>query len=188
MIQLAPIVAADHPADHHEHAQEVCLVDEASKGIGPRRYPAAFLDAEAERPSHPGRGLPDIAGQSRRTDEWQTIFALRPGEIAIPLLTLLADIDRVEQVRTRPVDSDTGEGAEVRDRQAFDRRLREKQVAHWCVGRLCELLHLLQRRVPLPPFPCLELGNPTSQRLKGESGPLARPSKQLWPYLYLHDP
>ncbi|MEK6629114.1 MAG: hypothetical protein AABY89_00100, partial [Acidobacteriota bacterium] len=64
MIQLAPIVAADHPADHHEHAQEVCLLDEASKGIGPRRYPAAFLDAEAERRAHPRRSLPDIAGQT----------------------------------------------------------------------------------------------------------------------------
>ena len=64
MIQLAPIVAADHAADHHEHAQEACLLDEASKGIGPRRYLAGFLDTEAERRPHPGRGLPDIAGQT----------------------------------------------------------------------------------------------------------------------------
>jgi hypothetical protein len=56
----------------------------------------------------------------------QRSLTRRPGKIAVPLLTLLADVNGVEQVGGRVPTVDIIGGAEVRDWQALDRGLRQE--------------------------------------------------------------
>jgi hypothetical protein len=65
----------------------------------------------------------------RGAHEGNRILALVSSEVAVPLLTLLADIDCVEKVRARASNAFVADGAEVRDRNPLDRRLLQEKVA-----------------------------------------------------------
>jgi hypothetical protein len=74
----------------------------------------------------------------RGTHERNRLFALGSREVAVPLLTLLADIDGVEKVRARVSDAFVTDGAEVRDGNALDRRLLQEKAADGGVRGLGE--------------------------------------------------
>ncbi|PYT28325.1 MAG: hypothetical protein DMG57_15305 [Acidobacteria bacterium] len=65
----------------------------------------------------------------RGAHERNRLLALGSREVAVPLLTLRADIDAIENVRARVSDAFVTNGAEVRDGNALDRRLLQEKVA-----------------------------------------------------------
>ncbi|MFH0903000.1 MAG: hypothetical protein V2A73_20415 [Pseudomonadota bacterium] len=103
----------------------------------------------------------------------------RPGEVAIPLLTLLADIDRFEQVGARAVEILGRHRAEVGDGDVFLGRLREEEVPDWCVRGLGKALELLEGRLGLAARPGIEVRKARGERGNASSGALACPAQQL---------
>ncbi len=80
--------------------RRVRLLDEMPQRIGPGRHPAPFVHVKAQRrcASAPPSGRPHPARVAEPTNP-ERPFPHRAGEIPIPLLPLLADVDRVQQIR-----------------------------------------------------------------------------------------
>jgi hypothetical protein len=64
--------------------------------------------------------------QTRGPDKRKHQLSLGSRKVAIPFLTLLTNVDDIEQIRTGPADALAAGGAEIRDRNALDRSLLEK--------------------------------------------------------------
>src|SRR3972149_5633860 len=107
---------------------------------------------------HARRGRLDIVCQARRAHERQRPLAYGPSEVAVPVLALLADVEGVEKVRTRASGGLVADGAKVRDRNVFDRRLLEAEIADRGVGRPSKALDLLERWKHCATFPGLNFG------------------------------
>ena len=107
--------------------------------------------------AHRRGGRLRVAPDLRGADERKRLFAHGPDEVAIPLLALLADVDRVQKVRAGMPDVRVAQRAEVRDRDALDRRLLQEQETDGRVGGPGEALELLQRGSGLAALPGLKV-------------------------------
>ena len=176
-IELAVGVVADDPADHDQHAEIVRLLDEPAKRSGPGPHPAALRQIEPEGVAHPCGGLDNVAAHLHRADEIERALADRPRVVPIPLLPLLAGVDRLQQIWAGVPDVDVADGPEVGDRNALLGRLLEEEVADGRVRRLGELLQLPEGRHRLPALPELDPREPASEAVDAPAGPLAGPAK-----------
>src|SRR5262245_52084382 len=128
-IETTSIIVQDHAATHNHDSRFICLRDEESQSFGPCWHSAALFKIKSEIPSYHRRGRLDAAVQACRANEgqWQDSFSAR--EVAVPLLTLLTDIDHVEQVGTRASDCFVSDSSEIGYRNLFNWRLLKKQKA-----------------------------------------------------------
>ena len=95
----------------------------------------------------------DVIGKFDRPDKWKVLIAHRPGEIAVPFLPLLADMDHVQEIWAELAKLRASNRTKVRDWQCFDRRLLQEQVADRRICSLSEAFQLLKRRLLGPLFP-----------------------------------
>lgn len=139
-----------------------------------------MVEAEAEGRANAFSRIDNSGCQGCGTDERQRrVFALGAQRLAVPLLALLAGVDRVEQVRAWLGDLGCGERAEVGDRDILDWWRLQEQVADRRVRRACERFDLLQRRQHRALLPRRQLGQAAGQGRLRDPGPLPGPSEQL---------
>src|SRR6266705_2057418 len=132
-IETTSVVVEHHAAAHNHDSRFICLPNKESKSVTPGWDLAALFEVESQSVSHDsGCGL-DAATQAGRSNERGRRRSLRSGKVAIPLLSLLANVNHVEEVRARAQDGCVSDGAEIRYRNLFNRRLLKKQKAN---GRL----------------------------------------------------
>jgi hypothetical protein len=160
-------------------AEAVGLLDEAAQRLGPGGEPTSLLEIEAEGAAHDRGRSDDVVREPCRPDQPKRLPTHRPDEVAKPFLALLAEVDRVEEVRARAGAARGGDGAEVRDRHALDRRLAQGEIADRREGRIGELLELLERRLRLTPLPCCEFRELPGEIWGASPGTLPRPAQQL---------
>src|SRR6185437_785077 len=178
-VEVARIVVKHHAADHHHHAQLVGLPDECAQRIRPGRTGAARLHAETQCVTK----LPCCfdrrrgRGQAAYKRQWRLSRYLCM--IAVPVLSLLAGIDRIEQVGTGPRDRPIGHRAEIRDRQRFVRRHWQEEIAHRRMGRTRKTFQLPQRGLHLARFPSLKPGKPCRHVNMIQPGAITRPAEQV---------
>ena len=179
-IEAASTVAADHAADHDEHAKRIRLSDRPSQCVGPGRDSPALRDVEAEKAPHADRDFGDVVLGSSGAHEVDRFSSRGPHELAIPVLPLLAEIDGIEQIGAWPIQACVAHGAEIGNRNVLDRRLAKKQAPDRREGRPGETLELLERRPNLTPLPGIELGgtgrpaHPSPNRRVGAPSAAAR--------------
>ena len=178
-IELAASVAADNAGHHDQDAELVRLLDEAAQRLRPGREVAPFLQVEPERPAHPRRDRFDIVRQAGRTDERQRVFPLGAGELPVPVLALLAEIDRVEEVQAGPADRRAADGAEIGDRERFVGRLGREEISDPGVHGLREFLELFESRANIAALPLAVSGEFADQRVHAYPGALAAPAQHL---------
>lgn len=76
-----------------------------------------------------------------------------------------------------------GDGAEVRDRNALDGRIRKEEETHRHMSRLREGLELLERRVSLSALPRIEIGEASCQSANAIADTRACPAQQFGFYV-----
>lgn len=97
-VELARVVAADDTADHHEDTCGVSLRDETPQRLNPRWTLPALLEIELQHLAHliRNRGGSDI--KAGGPHERKGPEPCRASESPVPLLSLLAELQGVEQV------------------------------------------------------------------------------------------
>ena len=128
-IKKATVVIHYDAATHNQNTKRVSLIDETPKCVGPGRHTATLLKVESKLMSNVRCGGSDITVQLCGTYECLRLFSHRTGKIAVPFLALLANVYGFEQVRTGTYGMPCGGRAEIRDRQALNRRFLEKKIA-----------------------------------------------------------
>ena len=178
-IQGASTTAADHTANHDENAQRIRLPNEPSQRIDPCREPSALCDVETEPTSNASSSFQNLVARLGRAHE-----VLRPlpggtSELPIPVLTLLAKVDGIQQIRARLAAVRARSRAKVGDRNTLDRGFAKKQVPDRREGRLRKTLQLLERRPGLPALPSLDPRKPTRERIDSQACTVPRSTKKL---------
>ena len=79
----------------------------------------------------------------RRAHEGKSLVPLGAREATVPLLTLLTDIDGIQQVRAWAADAFIPNSAEIGDGNALDWRLRQEKITDRGVRGLGEAFQLL---------------------------------------------
>jgi hypothetical protein len=122
------IVVRDDAVHHDQHAERIGLLDKGAQSLDPGPHPASFLDIEV-------KGVPDprgcdlnaaFQGCGAHELERRSMFGSR--KLAIPLLTLLAEVDRVQKVRAWLFNPPTCDGPKIGDRHLLDRRLVQEEI------------------------------------------------------------
>jgi hypothetical protein len=185
-VELVVCVASHDAAHHQQDARLVCLGDEEAEGFGLIRRLGTLVRAEPQARLDARRGPFDAAFRSCRSHERKRRLALDIGELPAPLLTLLAEVDGVEQAGAGPFKTRASPGAEVRDRNALLGRFRKEEETYRHVRRLRKLLDLPERRNNLAAFPLFQLGKTPGQRSWREAAALACPAQQVGFYLSAH--
>ena len=178
-IELAPGVVADDATCHHEHTESVGLLNESPQRFGPSRKHTAFVEVETQRRSHALSSGFNLGCRSGRPDEGQRFFSLHAGEIPVPVLALLAKIDRVEEVHAGAADRPIANGAKVRDRDLFLQRLRKEKGTNRRSGDLGELFQLLERGLLVSTFPFSVRGKALHQCSRLDACPFPGPAQKL---------
>ena len=154
----------------------------APQRVGPARIARSPFERESERLAHPRGGfLPRRCRKDSSDPTYGSGVEFRPCcELAIPLLTLLAEEDGVEQVCTRTEDGVTASAPEIRNRQCLDWWLREAgstQPEPWTA--LANALKLLQRWVALAGQPTTEVRAPRAEIIGVRVSTLDRPAQNV---------
>ena len=100
-------------------------------------------------------------------------------EVAIPVLTMLAKIEGVQEIRAGAAYAEIGNRAEVRNGDMLFRRLGEKEESHWRMGSPGERLELFERRASVAQLPLFELRKAAHQRVDAVPGAFTRPAQQI---------
>src|SRR5689334_3983003 len=109
-------------------------------------------------------------------DEGNCLLTLGSRKVAIPLLTLLADIDGVKKIGARVSDAFVTDGAEVRDGNMLDGRLLQEKVADGSVRGVGKAFQLLEGWARLAALPGIKMRKAVGERSAVEPGPLSRPA------------
>ena len=133
-------------------------------------------------PKNDSRRPHDIVPDASGPDELERRFVNREDEVPVPVLTLLTEVDHVQQVGARPTQLSLDSSSEVRNRYGLDRRLRQKQVADRRMRRLREALQLPERGLHFATLPCLDLREAPRQILPRSTGPLTGPPQEIGLY------
>ena len=139
----------------------------------------ALLQVDSESVAHAGSDFDDIVFEPGGADERELPMMHRASKIAVPVLTLLAEMDGVQKIGAGVIQMYVGDRAEVRNGNPLDGRLGEKQESQWSAGRLGECLELLERRPHFTELPAFELREATCQRFGAVPGALTRPAQHL---------
>ena len=161
--EATAVVAADDTTGHYQDAERIRLPNEVPKRVGPGGEPTTLLDIKAENMPHGRSDLYDVILEAGRADEVKRRLVHGQRELAVPVLALLAQIDRLQEIRAWTAHMDIGDGPEVRNWHPFERRFLEKQKSHWSAGRLRKRLNLLESGPHVAPFPLFESRKPTDQ-------------------------
>jgi hypothetical protein len=102
--------------------------DEPPQRVRPRGHPPALVEVETERPADALCRLDDVGSDGSSAGESERPFPEGACKLAIPLLPLLTEMDRVEQVGARPLDTGASNRAKVGNGHTLDGRLREKET------------------------------------------------------------
>lgn len=112
-VEPAMGVVSDDAAAHDHDSRVVGLMNEKPEGFRPGSQPAPLLDVESQRAPDIGRDARDVGGRIGGTDERRAIFMGGEGVFTVPFLSLLAQVDGVEQIGTRALRSFPGRCSEI---------------------------------------------------------------------------
>jgi hypothetical protein len=104
-----------HAGHHHQDSDIFRLSDKAPQRIRPGGIFPALVQVELQRGSDSCGCLLNATLEPRGTGEGDWPQTLTAGVVSKPLLTLLAQVNRIEQVRAGPPDSITVPGTKIRD-------------------------------------------------------------------------
>ena len=169
-------VAADNTIDHYDNAASVCLLSQVSKRIAPAS--AALVRCEPQCLSHCCRSRDNIRSSNKRSDERDRILLVHPGIVAIPVLPLLALVDRVQQIGASVPDLGVTDRAKIGDRKRLLRRRRQEQIANRSVCRRRELLQLFEGWLLRAVFPMANAGS--DERGRRQAGAIALAPTSAW--------
>ena len=176
-VELAVRVAADNAVDHDEHAVASRLFDEEPECLAPAA--PALVRCEPEHLPHLIGCLDDVRPAVSVPTNGTGVLPVQARVVAVPVLPLLALVDRVQEVWARPADLGVPDCAEVRDRERLFRWCLQEQVADRRVRRRGELLQLLERRLLLAVLPGRERRKAREEVLGGQSRALSCPGEHL---------
>ncbi len=178
-IELAPGVTADHTAHHDQNAEPIGLLNEASQRLRPGWELSARVEIKAQRFADDPGGTNNVVPGTDRPDESQPIITGGSGEIAVPVLPLLAQIDGIQEIRTGLADVGISDRSEIGDGNGLFRRLREKQKPNRRMRCLRETLELFERRLCVAALPLFKLGETFVEVGKIEPRAISRSAQQL---------
>ena len=101
-----------------------------------------------------------------------------PHKVPVPVLALLALVDRVEEVAARTDDTPVPYRAQVRDRDLLIGGFGQEEVADRGACRLRELFDLLQRGDPIASYPVPQLREPPGESIRIKARTLEGPHVQ----------
>ena len=111
-VELPMRIAADDAVDHDENSVVLRSFGELTERVGERR--ASFVDIEMKQRRHGRRCVRDSSTRRQRSNERDRFLAGYLSEGPIPVLALLALINRVEQVGARPWNTRVSHRPEIR--------------------------------------------------------------------------
>src|SRR5699024_7600576 len=115
-----------------------------AEGFFPRREDTALVRPEVQIGSDAIRDDLRSVIQRRRADEPEQVELLCAGVIPIPVLMLLAEVDRVEEISGGLSNLSVLQRAHVWNRHRLDRRLLQEHQPQGCVRIVRELLELFE--------------------------------------------
>src|SRR5262245_56119904 len=121
-------VVENDAIDHDEDANALDLLHELTKRVLPCRSARALSDVEADGIPDRGCRRDDILTLLNRADERQIVVARCPREASVPVLPLLAYVDRFEEVGAWGFGYKTSDRSEIRDRDSLVWRFRQEEV------------------------------------------------------------
>src|SRR5690606_19347284 len=130
---------------------------------------------ESQRLSDRGGAAHDIVAHPQRSDERRRWVAHLSGESVVPLLPLLADVDRVEEVRRGAVQRSASHRTKVGNWNRFFRGCEKEHVSDWHVHGPREVFQLLEGWLQIPGLPVRKLGESQGQALQAPTRSLSRP-------------
>lgn len=134
-------------ADHDHDAESFNAFDQCAPEVG---GPApGMIGVSAEEPGEVRCDAGRVVVQGSGTDEFKRSGALVDGELAVPVLTALAQVDRVQQVAGGLAHAGSAVCAHIRYGKRFTGRLLQEQHGSRHVGRVRERLELLEGRLAL---------------------------------------
>jgi len=98
-VEAAAVVTTHYATHHDQDASGISLFDEAAQRLSPSRESPPLFEVEADRLAHRSSRGHDIIRDPRGADDLEWCLAHRSRVVAVPLLTLLAEVNGVEQVR-----------------------------------------------------------------------------------------
>ena len=138
---------------------------------------ASFLGGKLELHTHAlGHGLRRFV-HLRAANKGQTGKAVHTGIVAVPILPLLAQIQRVQQGAAGLAQFLVAQGAEIGHRQSKLWRLGQKEIADGGVGQPREVFQLLERGLGLAGQPQGPLAKARRQIFVVQTRPLRRPAQ-----------
>ncbi len=178
-IEMPAIVVEHHSTAHHKDSESIRLIDEMAQGIGPCRHLATLIHIEPNRPTDGVSSCHDRVPDVRGANERQWFFPYGSSKIVIPLLTLLADVNGVEQVWRRMRSVHISSSAKIRDRHALYRRFRQEKKTDGGMDCLGKSLDLIERRLLIAALPPIELRERSREVLHCSPSTLTSPAQQF---------
>ena len=145
--QGAPGLIPHNTIDHDHDTECLNALDQCAPEVGGSA--PGMIGVSAEEPGEVRGDAGRVAVQGSGTDEFKRSGALVDGELAVPVLTALAQVDRVQQVAGGFVHAGSAVCAHIRYGEHFTGRLLQEQHSGRHVGRVRERLELLGGRLAL---------------------------------------
>lgn len=113
--------------------------------------------------THAGSRFNDVVLDPGRAHELKFGLISGASEALEPVLSILTEIERIEEIGAGPPRADVGTSAEVRYRYGLDGWLREEKVAKGNMSRLRKGFELPECGLDVAPLPRLEAREPARQ-------------------------
>ena len=171
-------ITPDDATDHDEHPELLDPVNELPPHTLPARAARSGVVTETKHRPDPlgdGSGILLADCGSHNLDSWRTLLQ---EVLPVPLLPVLAQVDRVEQIPRRLRDAVVPDGPHIGDRQGLVGGLRQEQLPERSVRRPGEVLDLPQRRPARAPDPLIQVRHAALGGLLVPARPVHRPLQQ----------
>ena len=171
-------ITPDDATDHDEHPELLDPVNELPPHTLPARAARSGVVTETKHRPDPlgdGSGILLADCGSHNLDSWRTLLQ---EVLPVPLLPVLAQVDRVEQIPRRLRDAVVPDGPHIGDRQGLVGGLRQEQLPERSVRRPGEVLDLPQRRPARAPDPLIQVRHAALGSLLVPARPVHRPLQQ----------
>jgi hypothetical protein len=139
-------VAAHDAAHHHQDPGIISRIDHQPKGFNEGACLGPCRQTKSNGTTDLGRGRNDVALRRGGANEVERRLAGHHRVVPVPLLPLLAQVNRVQEIWRWSLHRLAPNRPEIRDGQRLNRWFGKEQVAQWRPGRLGKGFQLLDGR------------------------------------------
>ena len=170
-------IVPDNSVHHDQHALALGHFAEYPQCLAPIRPSLRYVERQSG--SHSCSRFDDADIMAQRTDKRDRPRKIHLCVLAVPILTLLTMIHRVEKIRTGPGYGDITDGSEIWNGDGLFGRRQKKQESKRRVSGLGEFFKLLERRCRIAALLFCQGGGTGQEIFNGYSRTLDRPCDEL---------